>query len=570
MLWALLCLAALTSSAVASALLVFKLHRGWTRASSVQWLFAIFFTYQCVGAAARLVYFLWLTVLAEGTADREDDLEGHALVGTELYRLGTSAVLKLGDRQRGWVTAAIIVGDTAHFGLTAWIPLLVYELSKLVALAMDSGEEQERAKIRVYSLVVHLAVACFLTVEIVLAIRFSGYSAYAYMMLLGIYVLQIGVLVYMVVAVVTLKVKGRNYESVHGHFVASPLYRRLKWIMLVYALFVFQFHFSSLIMYVAPNKTKKLTSYAGVSFVLYYLRGFLVAVVTGCSQLCVVRCMGRCVPEEIKEQYTTQRSPHCVTIPSGLELPRVNPVFVFTDIESSSLLWAVDDGRIMQQATQIHDDILRGLLAPYRGYEITTAGDSFQLAFHTIQEAVEYCLEAQLQLLNAKWPKDLHGLVPATRKLRVGIRTIFRGLRVRMGIHDAASSEGSLVRDVHAVTGKLTFTGVSEAIANEIGDVGAGGQILITKRVAQWLSENGSRLAIKFELEPVCEYSIPRLNTMVEVSQVVPKLLIARCESFDSPRRLVPIERRLGYESQTRYALVQTPKGELDWTVPYE
>lgn len=96
----------------------------------------------------------------------------------------------------------------------------------------------------------------------------------------------------------------------------------------------------------------------------------------------------------------------------------------------------------MQQATHIHDNIMRGLLPAYRGYEITTAGDSFQLAFHTIQEAVEYCLDTQIQLLNAKWPKELHGLVPATRKVRVGTKTIFRGLRVRMGIHDAVGSEG--------------------------------------------------------------------------------------------------------------------------------
>ncbi|OWZ12222.1 hypothetical protein PHMEG_00014648 [Phytophthora megakarya] len=563
MFWALLCISALTLSTVATALLVFKFYRDWdVRASSVQWLFAVFFNYQCVGAAARLIYLVWLTVKTERTPDPSDELSGEALVGTELYRLGVSAVLKLGTNQSGWVTATIIVGDTAQFGLAIWGFLLMYELSKLVALSMDRGDLHERAKIRLYAFVGHFCVAIFLVAEIVLAIIFSGYSKYAYIILLGVFMLNIGVLIYLMIMVVILRIKGRNYESVHGHFVASPLYRRLKWIMLVYALFAFQFHSISIALYAAPSKEKRPSDFAGISFVLYYLRGFLLSIAAGCSQPCVVRCMGRCVPETVKAEYTQRRE--CVTIPCDREVPYINPVFVFTDIESSSALWGVDDGRIMQQATQIHDDILRNLLAPYRGYEITTAGDSFQLAFHTIQEAVEYCLEAQLQLLNAKWPKSLHGLVPATRKVRFGARTIFRGLRVRMGIHDACSSEGSLVRDVHAVTGKLIYTGASEVIANEIGDLGAGGQILVTKRIAEWLAENSSQLTIKFVVEPVCEYSIPRLNVVLEVFQVIPKRMATRCERFYSPQHIVRIDQeasRIRSEPEMHYTLIQSPRG---------
>ncbi|KAL4166164.1 hypothetical protein KRP22_013429 [Phytophthora ramorum] len=559
MIWALLCVTALALSTVATVLLVFKLYRDWdVRASSVRWLFAVFFTYQCVSSASRLSYFLWLTALAVHPKDSDYDLDGQTLMGTELYRLGVSAVLRHPERQSDWVTAVIIAGDTMLFGLTIWMTALVYELSKIVTLAMDRGEQHERAKIRLYAWVGHCGIVVFLAVEVSLAVTFSGYSTYAYLMLLAVYVLQIAVFCYMMITVVILKVKGRNYESVHGHFVASPLYQRLKWIMLVYALFAFQFHFSSLIMYVAPKETKRLASYTGLSFVLYFLRGFVLSVVTGCSQPCVIRCVGCCVPEEVKARYTQRRE--CVTIPGGWDLPYINPVFVFTDIESSSALWAVGDGRIMQQATQIHDDILRGLLAPYRGYEITTAGDSFQLAFHTIQEAAEYCLEAQLQLLSAKWPKDLHGLVPATRKVRVGTKRIFRGLRVRMGIHDAIGSEGSLIQDVHAVTKKLTYTGASEVIANEISDLGAGGQILVTKRIAEWLAENSSQVAIKFVVEPVCEYAIPRLHTVLEVFQVVPKTLAMRCESFSSPRHIVQIEReesRFMTESQRFYTSMQ-------------
>lgn len=214
------------------------------------------------------------------------------------------------------------------------------------------------------------------------------------------------------------------------------------------------------------------------------------------------------------------------------EPPLVNPVFVFTDIQQSSALWGVGDGLIMQRATEIHDNILRSSLMKYRGYEITTAGDAFQLAFHTIREAVEYCLDVQLQLLDAAWPNELHGLLPATKKQRAGRHLIFRGLRVRMGIHDAVDSDGTLVLDVHAVTGKMTYTGASEVIANEIGDLGDGGQILVTRRVADWINMYADLVAIPCSVDRVGDYTVPQINASVEVFQVVPTLLAKRKENF--------------------------------------
>ncbi|CAH0478213.1 unnamed protein product [Peronospora belbahrii] len=561
MIWAILCVAALMLSALGTGLVVFKFYKDWyVRASSVRWLFAAFFTYQFIASTSRLVYFIWLTIAIHERRRFSDynDLNKDAVMTTELYRLGTSAVLKLIQKQNGWITAVIVVGDTTNFGLSIWIGALVYELSKLVALSMDRGEKHERAQIRLYAWVGHSSIATFLVVEIVLAIIFVGYSTYAYSMLLAVYAAQIVVLVYMVIMVIVLKRNGRNYESIHGTFVTSPLYRRLKWIMLAYALFAFQFQFSSVVLYAAPIDEETVSRYAGISFTLFYLRGFVFSIVAGCSQPCVVRCLGCCVPNEIIAQYTQRQE--CVTIPEDCDQPDINPVFVITDIESSSELWAEGDGRIMQQATQVHDDILRSLLAAYHGYEIATAGDSFQLAFHTIQDAVEYCLDAQMQLLNAKWPKRLHNLVPATRKERVGTKTIFKGLRVRMGVHDAIESEGPLVQDVHVVTGKLTYTGASAVIANEIEELGAGGQILVTKRIAECLAASCFQITSKFVMKRLGEYSIPRLHTMQEVFQVVPKPLVLRFERFQLPECIVQIEQeetQSESESHTFYTSMQ-------------
>jgi len=44
----------------------------------------------------------------------------------------------------------------------------------------------------------------------------------------------------------------------------------------------------------------------------------------------------------------------------------------------------------MQRALDTHDTALRALLARYYGYEVTTEGDSFTMAFHDPIDAVHY------------------------------------------------------------------------------------------------------------------------------------------------------------------------------------
>ena len=44
----------------------------------------------------------------------------------------------------------------------------------------------------------------------------------------------------------------------------------------------------------------------------------------------------------------------------------------------------------MQRALDTHDTVLRALLARYYGYEVTTEGDSFTMAFHDPVDAVRF------------------------------------------------------------------------------------------------------------------------------------------------------------------------------------
>lgn len=316
---------------------------------------------------------------------------------------------------------------------------------------------------------------------------------------------------------------------------------------LVYALFAFQYEVSSLSLYWRTPTEPGLFTFIAVSQIVYNTTGFALALITGCSLPCVLRFGACCLPDDVEAQLLELSGGEEVLLQSAARTltpirshsgspPLTKPVFVITDIESSSALWAVGDGLVMQRAVEMHDDILRSLLAKYRGYEITTAGDSFQLAFHTIREAIEYSLAVQMELLVAKWPKQLHGLVPATKLERIlPHKTLFSGLRVRMGIHDTSvDSEGPLILGVHAVTGKTTYSGASFAIANEIGNLGAGGQILVSHRVAHWLEANDWVLETPTTMDCIGEYVVPHTAVSVELFQVFPRRLNQRARFFSN------------------------------------
>ncbi|RLN46611.1 hypothetical protein BBJ28_00014317 [Nothophytophthora sp. Chile5] len=525
-------------SCVSAALIAYKLYRDWDfRVSSVRWLFLTFFVYLWLYTAGRLAYYVWVITLPR--SEFVDSVNADPLTPADLDKLGIYITLDIAATANAGVTCILCYCDAMHFAAAFWVLPLTYELSQIAAKSMDRGAAKERAKIRLYMSWGHVLIAAFLVAEVVITVGHGGYSTATYRLVLAIYIMQIITIAYMVALLFLLRRKGRNVEPVDGHFEASPVYLRLKRIMMVYAILAFQFEVTSLYVYMnATIRDADVLRYIGVSQVVYNATGLALALFTGCSLPCVLRATRHCLPDDLEAQLmlaADQLSPSLSPAEGADVPPLLNPVFVVTDIESSSALWAVGDGRVMQHAVQLHDDILRSSLAPHRGYEITTAGDSFQLAFHTIREAVAYCLDVQMQLLAAKWPKELHGLVPASRKVRSGPRLIFRGLRVRMGIHDAQQTDGPLVHCAHAVTGKMTYTGVAVEIANEIGDLGEGGQILVTKRVAEWLTANAWLFAdTPFVLNRVRNHSIPHVDAHLELFQLLPEQLAKRRKVFEA------------------------------------
>ncbi|KAL3161919.1 hypothetical protein ABBQ38_009004 [Trebouxia sp. C0009 RCD-2024] len=154
---------------------------------------------------------------------------------------------------------------------------------------------------------------------------------------------------------------------------------------------------------------------------------------------------------------------------------------VQSDIEGSTEIWEWDS-QVMQRALDTHDTVLRALLARYYGYEVTTEGDSFTMAFHDPVDAVRYCLHVQQRLLKEQWPiklaehhmartvsiGDLEGNGP-------GGQVLFNGLRVRMAINTGVPAR---VR-THDVTKQVEYIGDVQNLVEKLSDLPAGGQVLM-------------------------------------------------------------------------------------------
>lgn len=238
MIWTPLALASVLLSWLGTLLLVRKLYCDWDlRVSSVRALFFLFFVYLWLYSSARAAFYTWFIALPRSDiVDVDVHRDGAPMLTyEELDRLGIHAITHLRGAKNPWVVFALLFGDAAHFGITVWAIPLVYELSWIVRQSMDRGATKERARTRVYVVAGHAAIATFLIVDVVLALTTGGigYTRENHDCLLFVYMTQIASLAYMMVLLVLLKVRGRKYETIHGEFVASPVYLRLQRMMYV-------------------------------------------------------------------------------------------------------------------------------------------------------------------------------------------------------------------------------------------------------------------------------------------------------------------------------------------------
>jgi predicted ATPase/class 3 adenylate cyclase len=209
-----------------------------------------------------------------------------------------------------------------------------------------------------------------------------------------------------------------------------------------------------------------------------------------------------------------------------LEAPSGTVALVFTDIEGSTRLWEQCSAG-MRAALDIHDRILRTLLSSRAGYEVRTQGDSFMVAFPSALEAVRWCLDVQEVLLDAPWPEEILR-EPEAAEVRGEGSVLYRGLRVRMGVH-----VGEPERRLNSRTGQVDYIGRVVNMTARVAEAGHGGQVLLSGEA--WAQVTGALERLGWpHVRVLGNFRLKGIAEPVPLMEVVPPSLADR--RFESLR----------------------------------
>jgi predicted ATPase/class 3 adenylate cyclase len=145
-----------------------------------------------------------------------------------------------------------------------------------------------------------------------------------------------------------------------------------------------------------------------------------------------------------------------------MDPPSGTTTFLFTDIEGST--WLVQRlGAGWDDVLHRHYQILREIWRDHDGYEVSTDGDAFFVAFDQVDEAVAAAIDAHRALENAAWPPEVEIAV------RIGLHTgearLYDGDYVGLAVHQAArvqsAAHGGQVLISEQTRELLTETNVS-------------------------------------------------------------------------------------------------------------
>lgn len=195
--------------------------------------------------------------------------------------------------------------------------------------------------------------------------------------------------------------------------------------------------------------------------------------------------------------------------------PTGDVTLLFSDVENSTVLWD-EVPLLMRDALAVHNRIIRSLMQKHSGYEVKTEGDSFMIAFATVRAAVTFATEVQVALLNADWPEALlqHSAAALQRDLSTQ-KLLYRGLRVRMGIH-----AGKPHCQLDVTTRRFDYLGPDVNKAARIEGLARGGQILVSSAVVKGLG--AAAHSATYSVITAGTVKLKGINEPETVSSIVP------------------------------------------------
>jgi class 3 adenylate cyclase len=193
--------------------------------------------------------------------------------------------------------------------------------------------------------------------------------------------------------------------------------------------------------------------------------------------------------------------------------PTNEVILVFTDVQNSTKLWEIHKD-IMHKALDIHNMVIRHCIDVCKGYEVKTEGDAFMVAFTDPVEAVKWCMDVQQALLDADWPSELLDSPDAGLEHDDEGNVIWRGLRVRMGAHS-----GYPICAPDPKTGRMDYFGPMVNRAARVGGFGAGGQIIISRRLWKRAEPDRERIG-EFQMRDLGKHILKGLEEPEHMFQV--------------------------------------------------
>src|SRR5580765_1649354 len=169
-------------------------------------------------------------------------------------------------------------------------------------------------------------------------------------------------------------------------------------------------------------------------------------------------------------------------------LPSGTVTFLFSDIEGSTRLLDRLGRDGYAAVLSQHNELLRGVFAANGGVEIDRQADAFFVAFTRAGTALTAAVAAQRAIAGHSWPEG--GTV-----------------RVRIGLH---TGEADLGDD--------GYVGYAVHQASRIGDIGHGGQILLSRTSAALVEHE---LPAEVHLRSLGEARLPGIDRPEPVFQAV-------------------------------------------------
>jgi class 3 adenylate cyclase len=189
------------------------------------------------------------------------------------------------------------------------------------------------------------------------------------------------------------------------------------------------------------------------------------------------------------------------------DLPSGTVTFLFSDIEGSTRLLKHLGRERYGEVLAEHNSLLREAFAEHAGTEIDRQGDAFFFVFRSAGAAVAAAAAAQRSIAAGAWPED-------------------GAVRVRMGLH---TGEASVSAD--------GYVGFAVHQAARIGDLGHGGQILVSRTTAALVEHE---LPPELGLHSLGETRLPGLDRSEELFQLVSEGLTDRFPPLGARRPSAP------------------------------